>query len=215
MAVTEAITVAVRLERACAYESCLTMADGLYVQLAAGGYTWPMSVLPLDQDPDEYLTGLRTARRRATRAEALGYRFARFERADYPSDVNEINQSRSVRQGRPMSDAYLRAQTFTPVGLQPCDRHRITQYGVFAPGGALRAYAVVHRSGELGLVSQILGHGDHEPDGIMQLLGVQTYYAEHPNGGYLVYNRHDSGTDGLRQAKEWLRYQPVRIEWQP
>ena len=129
------------------------------------------------------------------------------------SSCTAINRSLPVRQGRPMSDSYMREQVFGPVGDPVCDRHRVSQYGVFDRDGLLRAYTVVHRSGELALVSQILGHGDHLEDGIMFLLLVETYAAEQPAGGFLVYNRHDSGTDGLRQFKEWFRFAPMSVEW--
>lgn len=191
-----------------------TLPNQLHTQLSGGGYTWPMSVIPLTAHPDEYVQSLRTARKRAEKARRLGYQFDVFERCDYERDVNDINQSRAVRQGRPMADAYMKRQTFSPIGPQPCRRHFVAEYGVFDPFDTLVAYSIVIRSGELALVSQILGHGDHEHRGIMQLLGVEIYAHEYPQGGFLVYNRHDSGGDGLRQAKEWLRYQPMRIEWQ-
>ncbi len=194
---------------------CLLMAQGLYRQLGTRAYTWPMAVLELEQDYDCYLETLRTARKRAAKARKRGYQFDRFERANYQRDVNEINQSKRERQGRPMNGAYLQTQAFTLIGEQPCDRHRITSYGIFDRFDTLVAYTVIHRCGELALVSQILGHGDHEPDGVMQLLGVGTYRMEQPFGGALVYNRWDSGQDGLRQAKEWLRYQPMEIAWRP
>lgn len=191
-----------------------TLPNQLYTQLSGGGYTWPMSVIPLSQHPDEYVQSLRTARKRAEKARRRGYQFDVFERCDYERDVNDINRSKPIRQGRPMSNGYMKYQRFSPIGEQPCRRHSITQYGVFEPTDTLVAYSVVIRCGQLALVSQILGHGDKEHHGIMQLLGVEVYRSEFPCGGFLVYNRHDSGGEGLIQAKEWLRYQPMRIEWQ-
>lgn len=200
----------VSLELACEHAD-----SSLYLQLARGAYTWPMSVLPLDRPHDEYLAGLRTGRKRAARAEALGYTVREFERADHQGDMNQINQSRSERQGRPMGAAYLADQEWPPLGEQPCPRHRHNVYGVFTARGRLVAYTVVARAGELALVSQILGHGDFETDGIMQLLVTEVYRHEVEQGGFLVYNRHDSGTDGLVQAKEWVGFRPMEIQWAP
>ena len=76
-----------------------------------------------------------------------------------------------------MADSYMREQAFTPVGESSCDRHRISQYGMFDRHGLLVAYTVIHRSGELALVSQILGHGEHLAEGVMHLLMVETYRA--------------------------------------
>ncbi len=191
------------------------MAGALIAQLTRGQYQWPMAVLPLDRSWAEYFKTLRTSAGRSLIASGLGYQFARFERSDYQGDVNEINQSKSERQGRPMGEAYMRNQEFTPIGDAKCPRHRVTQYGVFDRHDTLRAYTVIHRSGELALVSQILGHGDHERDGIMHLLMTETYREEQPWGGHLVYNRMDSGTPGLQQFKRWLRFEATEITWQP
>ncbi len=205
--------VTIRLLDTCADAWCVGVAGELQKQLGNGGYNWPMSVLPLERDAEEWLARLGTARKRATFARYRGYGFRPFERSDHQASVNVINRSMPVRQGRPMGDSYMREQVFGPVGEPVCERHRVSQYGVFNRDGLLRAYAVVHRSGELALVSQILGHGDYLEDGIMHLLLVETYAAEQLDGGYLVYNRHDSGTEGLRQFKEWFRFSPMRVEW--
>ena len=34
-------------------------------------------------------------------------------------------------------------------------------------------------------------------------------------GGWFVYNRHDSGTDGLRYFKEKLGFREMEVEWAP
>jgi hypothetical protein len=41
--------------------------------------------------------------------------------------------------------------------------------------------------------------------------GVIASEARH--GGYLVYNRHDSGTDGLRYFKTKLGFEETAVEW--
>jgi hypothetical protein len=41
--------------------------------------------------------------------------------------------------------------------------------------------------------------------------GVIEHQAE--LGGFLVYNRHDSGTDGLRYFKTKLGFEETEVEW--
>ena len=64
----------------------------------------------------------------------------------------------------------------------------------------LVAYLWMYRAGDLALVSQVLGHADHEDFGIMHLLFREALTAEGQIApGVAVYNRWDSGTPGLRQ----------------
>ena len=207
---TERRTVQISLELGCCHE---TWAHELFLQLNRDQYRWPMSVLELG-DYDEWLAGARTIRRSSMRAERLGYEFRTFDRADHLDDLYAINTSRERRQGRPMSDGYRERPAFGDERY-PCDRHRVTAYGVFT-NRHLVAYTFVYRAGDLALVSTILGHAEHEPDGVMRLLMRGTVHAETPHGGFLVYNRHDSGDgDGLREFKEHVRFAPTRVEWLP
>lgn len=207
---TAAPPVTISLEIACSAD-CAKFAWPLYRQLAAGDYTWPMSVLPLDGFAG-WLESLTTARKRAARCAAHGYAFTPFARHEHVDAIHAINTSLRERQGRPMSTGYLNRPVYGP-DEYTCRRHRINPYGIFSDTGKLVAYAFIYRSGELALVSQILGHGDHLDQGVMHLLLRETVWAENSEGGFLVYNRHDSGRPGLRQFKEWFRFRPTRIEW--
>jgi hypothetical protein len=77
----------------------------------------------------------------------------------------------------------------------------------------LAAYSWVYRAGDLALVSQILGHADRLADEIMYLLVEGIVAAESELGGFLVYNRYDSGTDGLRFFKDRCGFVPTVVEW--
>jgi hypothetical protein len=73
------------------------------------------------------------------------------------------------------------------------------------------------RSGDLALVSQILGHAAHLDNEIMWLLFAHALEREitaDPNG-IVVYNRHDSGTNGLRWWKEHVGFREQVLEWLP
>ena len=174
-----------------------------------------MSVLSMPSSVEEWRAGHRTARKRADRCGRLGYRFRQVERHEYVEDIFRINTSLSERQGKPMSEAYGRRPSSSPDPIYPCQRHGVHPYGVLDSRGHLRSYLWIYRSGELALVSSILGHGAHLRDDVMYLLWQGMLDHEIPLGGYVVYNRADSGTDGLRYYKEKVGLVPTRVDWRP
>ena len=101
----------------------------------------------------------------------------------------------------------------------PCRLHGVHTYGVIRPhdyGAQLVAYLWMYRAGELALVSQILGHGVHEPNDVMYLLFEYALEREIMNGtGVVVYNRFDSGTLGLRYFKQRLGFEEREMRWLP
>jgi hypothetical protein len=189
---------------------CDAFAAPLFQQLSNGNYDWPVSVLRLT-DVDAYLAEHRTARKRAQRSRNLGYTFRRIERCDHVDAIYAINTSMPERQGRPMSATYRERPAFEPLPFYPCPRHRIDTWGVFA-GDVLVAYLVLYLSGELVLVSQILGHADHLASDVMYLLVVEALQRL-PLPATVFYNRHDSGTQGLRYFKARLGFAPERVAW--
>ncbi len=154
----------------------------------------------------------RTARKRADRAVRRGYRFQTVERHLLAADIQAVNLSASHRQGREMSAGYLQPPSETPLPEYPCRRHGVHTYAVMLDE-TLVAYCWVYRSGDLALVSQILGHADHLKNEIMYLLVQGVVEHESPLTGFLVYNRYDSGTEGLRFFKDRCGFEPTRVEW--
>lgn len=193
---------------------CESFARDVTRTVANGNYDFPASVLPLT-DASEYLAAHRTARKRAAHARRLGYSHARISRADHGDDIYAINTSTPVRQGRPMAAGYLERQTFTRLADYACPRHRINEYGVFTSKRRLVGYLILYVCGDLAMISQILGHAAHLADDIMYLLATQSLLDAVEESGPLTcfYNRHDSGTDGLRYFKERLGFQPARVTW--
>lgn len=201
----------ISLETDCESHVCRELALPLFMQLSRGYER--CSVLGVSDTLTEWREGHRTARRRAARAFRLGYRFAEIEREHYGEDIFEINTSLEERQGRPMSAGYREPVNFLPLPKYPCERHRIRTFGVLS-GHRLVAYLWLYRSGELALVSSILGHGEHLADDVMYLLFEGVVGAEAGNGGWFVYNRHDSGTEGLRYFKTKLGFEPMEVAWE-
>lgn len=193
---------------------CAALAGPLHTQLSAGRYNWPASILPLGSDFDLHMAAHRTFRKRASHARNLGYTFAEIRREKHEDDVFRINTSAPERQGRPMSEGYTRPVKFSPLPVYPCGRHAIHTYGVLAPTGRLVAYTWVYRAGDLVMFSQILGHAAHLAGDVMYELMRGALAAQVEAGpGFAFYNRHDSGTAGLRYYKERCGFAPARVDW--
>jgi hypothetical protein len=200
----------INLQTACDYPECSEFAWPLYRQLSKGYEE--CAVLPLTS-LNEWREQHRTARKRALRARRRGYRFAVIERHERADEIKAINLSAPVRQGRPMSAGYHAEPTRSPLPIYPCQHHGVHTYGVETANGELVAYLWGYRSGDLALVSQILGHGDHLENEIMYLLVEGVVRDESELGGYLTYNRYDSGSDGLRFFKDRCGFERTQVEW--
>jgi hypothetical protein len=208
--VTTTTATVIGLEVPCVEPICTQFAWPLYDQLREGNYD-ECAVLKLE-GLDAWRQGHRTARKRADRAYRRGYGFVPVARHAVSTDVLAINLSASHRQGRPMSDGYRQTPTTTPLPDYPCPRHGVHTYGVFL-NTTLVAYCWIYRAGDLALVSQILGHADHLENEVMYLLVQGVVLHESKQGGFLVYNRFDSGTDGLRFFKQRCGFEPTSVEW--
>ena len=195
----------------CAEADCRAFAEPLHRQLRHGYET--CSVLPIPESVQKWRAEHRTARKRANRAERLGYQFREIKREHYDEDIFAVNTSLEERQGRPMTPGYRERQNYLPLPDYPCHRHAIRTYGVVDARGTLVAYLWLYRVGELALVSSILGHGDHLANDVMYLLFQGVVEAQAGNEGYFVYNRHDSGTEGLRYFKDKLGFRATEVEW--
>lgn len=201
---------AISLGVGCDHASCAELAWPLHKQLSDGDYDL-CSVMPVPATLEQWRAEHRTARKRAARCARLGYRFALIDRRSYQEDIYRINTSAPARQGRPMGAGYWTRPVFGENPLR-CDRHHVYTYGVLH-GAHLAAYLWLYRCGELALVSSILGHAGHLGNDVMYLLAEGAIDDQTGEGGFLVYNRHDSGTDGLRYFKERLGFREMAVEW--
>lgn len=185
----------------------------LLEQMQSGKYD-RMSVLEIPRSLDEWRGNHKTARQRADRAykrryvtDDLGFTGG--------EEFDRINQSAPQRQGRPMTSSYLNPRAFSLLPKFPCRLHATRVSGAYDKDGNLVAYLVMQRAGDLALVSQILGHDAHLKDEVMFLLFQHALSREMFAPGLVVYNRHDSGTDGLRFFKERLGFEERQVEWLP
>jgi hypothetical protein len=195
-------------------DACFDFAQPLLEQLGSGKYD-VCATMPLPQSREAWESDHRTARKRAWRAEHHGYFACRVNRDEFEDDVWKINLSRPVRQGKPMADSYRDRPSYG-ADKYPCHLHGVHAYGVLDGHGTLVAYLWMYRAGDLALVSQVLGHADHEDFGIMHLLFREALTAEGQIApGVACYNRWDSGKPGLRQLKSWVGFEETAVEWLP
>jgi len=204
---------AINVETGCDYAECAELAWPLYKQLRIG---YEVCAAAPIVTVDEWRAENRTARKRADRAWRRGYDVTPILRHERADEIHAINTSADVRQGRPMTAGYRERPSETPLPDYPCARHGVYTYGVETADGELVAYLWLYRSGQLALVSQILGHADHLENEIMYLLwqGMIQHESGDPDG-FVVYNRWDSGSDGLRFFKERLGLERTEVAWLP
>jgi hypothetical protein len=199
----------------CFEDDCVAFAHNLHLQMNSGKYD-VCATMPLPRSREAWEAEHRTARKRAWKATAQGYDAGVLLREKWEWDIHQINTSRPKRQGRPMTAGYQHMTSFDPLPDYPCDLHAIRCYGVWMQDLHLVAYLVIYRAGDLALVSQVLGHADHEPNGVMYLLFRHALEAEGAIApGVCVYNRWDSGTDGLRFLKARIGFEETAVEWLP
>jgi len=202
---------------------CTAYADRWYGTLMApdpkrkgwGKNTVGVSILSLPETYSEWWEKVAYVRRKVRRAERAGYTFARIDRNVFLDDIYEINTSSPDRQGKPMTDEYLkRPQPATPLPSFPCARHQQHHYGIVRDG-RLYAYSWVYQVGEACMFSTILGHSDHLEEGIMYSLvaGALGDLIEVGKPSYAMYTMHFAGTDGLRYFKEKLGFAASTVTW--
>lgn len=203
---------------------CYGFSRPLFKQMSSGKYD-VCATMPLPRSREAWEAEHRTARKRAWHADRCGYWARPFNRNWHRDHIEQINTSRAYRQGRPMDKSYETPDT-SPLPDYPCELHAIRYYGVFNAQYSDRdetdmlevlvAYMQVYRAGDLMLVSQVLGHAEHEKQGVMYLLFRHALEAEGAIApGVCVYNRWDSGTDGLRFLKARIGFEETAVEWLP
>ncbi len=198
----------------CDYQSCVDHAEPLFRQLSVPRYSRQASLMRVPETAAQWRSEHRTARKRALRGKRNGYEFAEVDFSQHTDDIFVINTSLTERQGRPMTDSYTTRRQhgqLTPAQTR-CPKHRTHTYGILKRD-KLVAYMTLHRSGDLAMVSTILGHADHFDNGIMFLLIQGMVEDQAGKGGWFFYNVHSSGTDGLRWAKERYGFRAADIEW--
>ena len=170
-----------------------------------------VALLALDgvADGEAYLAAHRTARKRARRAERLGYSLGLFDPGRRRSELLAIHASLPERQGRPIDAEYLDVDATWETGPQ------IDYLGVFRDD-VLLAYSRVQYAGEIAGLPRIMGHGDHLDNGVMFLLmaGIVDHTkSNRPEARYVMYDTFFGAPEGLRWFKTHLGFEPYYVRW--
>ncbi len=175
---------------------------------------WGVALLPLPATFDVYQSDHTSLRKRRRHAMKDGYSHAIVSPLAHVDEIVAINRSVPARQGHPMAEHYLDRDTVAKNAESITEMH-----GVFDREGQLRAYSVVRPIGDVAVISQILGHGDHLERGIMYLLMgeiVQTAIERRDSLGssrWLMYDTFWGATKGLAFFKERAGFAPYTVDW--
>lgn len=171
--------------------------------------------LNLYKNFDEYyksINGKNSAAYYARKALKRGYKFIEIDRNDYIDDIYEINISTPIRQGRKMSEDYLKK--VEQYKSEPNYRY----FGVIDEKGKLVSYCNIGFYGEFALVVTLLGHKEHLNNGVMYLMMIEfgkVMFNEYKNRGYryIMYDTFFGASKGLKKFKTKLGYKPYRVKW--
>lgn len=193
---------------------------------------------------DEFLGGLKkyckgNVIRDARKADKLDYASRIFEHENFVPDFHEINYSKPIRCGRPMTSSYTRSveemggaptvwKELTPI---KCPVHWLRLWGIFKPDPGYKQGDIVVDQKLLGYISltrvgnyvqyaMILGHGDYLKDGIIYRLHfavLEWLLSEAPEvrGLDFVWYCNWYGGPGLRLWKKKAGFKRGRLmgEW--
>jgi len=172
-----------------------------------------VALLQIPDNFDDFIKGhpMRVLRQNRNRALKSGYQFKAINTMEHLNEVLEINSCTGIRQGRQMPPEYFNAEkveTFT--------RKFPTMFGVVDSNGVLRSYIIAEFYGEICVLIRILGHVEHESDGIMYLMvgGLVEYIIEkYPRVKWIMYDTFVGAPQSLRFFKEKLGFRPYWVHW--
>jgi hypothetical protein len=178
-------------------------------------FRWGVALQPMELQPGMESTLESSAVRNQKKALRNGYQVEKMEYNKWLEDIQKVRRSTEVRQG-PV-DPRLLSQPVRPI-TDPPSRNNIHDYpffGVFREG-VLVAYASCWVAGEVAMIEHILGHADHQDQGIMPLLilGIKEQVRNrHPHVRWLGYEMWFGASDKLRRFKKKMGFRPYKVNW--
>lgn len=141
------------------------------------------------------------------RALARGHELRPIDRNRLVDEIHQINISAPVRQGRPMTPAYLEKQSHYE------DMPHFRYYGVFDTEQRLVAYCNLGLLGNFAVIDRVLGL--RSTGGAMYLLLTEIVLEliEEKKLDYLMYDTLFGARPGLRDFKRKLGFQPYRVRY--
>jgi hypothetical protein len=164
---------------------------------------------------DDYFENLTAKSKNMVRkARKRGYVYHGFDYNNYLQDIYEINTSKSVRQGKPMTSSYTIYPTPIHSKYQGCDNHTYFWAGGFKDG-KMYAYCAVAVVNELAIINTILGHADALTDGIMNgLINYLVQVCRVVYGvKYLNYLTMENSSESLQAFKRHVGFESYTVSF--
>ncbi|GAB4140909.1 MAG: hypothetical protein Fur0041_16120 [Bacteroidia bacterium] len=143
------------------------------------------------------------------KAQRAGYTFRSIHPIEMADAIFAVNTSAELRQGREMDASYKTKFTNYPINSNN------EYYGVFS-GEELVAYLWVVKSGELAVLSRLLGHAAHLNNGVMYML-ITSYVEKEINENgrtrFIMYDTFFGAGEGLKMFKSRCGFKPWRVKW--
>lgn len=159
---------------------------------------------------EEFIESLRrTGRSGAERKKAMarGHRLREIDRNQLVEAIHQINVSCTLRQGRPMDQAYVEKQ------LHYEDLANFRYYGLLDGKDNLVAYCNVGVFGNFALLDRILGMRNRDGAMYMLVTEIVCRLIEERSLDYLMYDTLFGAKPGLREFKRRLGFQPYRARY--
>lgn len=171
----------------------------------------------LPKNVEEYnknITGKNSTGYFSRRCMKLGYYTKYFEQNEYTDEIYNINTSVKERQGRKMSEQYLKNVE------KEEKKNCVSYFGVFTKDNLLVGYIRLIRTKNIYIISKLLGHKENLNDNIMYLLlhdltidlikkGENLDYCQ-----YFMYDTYFGGSQGIKLFKKRNCFTPYRVKWQ-
>lgn len=165
------------------------------------------------EDYEKKIRGKNSVSYFSRRCKKRGYYTKYFKQGDYLNEIYSINTSATERQGRKMSQSYLKKP------IKEEEKDCISYFGVFTNEDLLVGYIKLVKTEHLHNISKILGHKNYLNDNIMYLLihdltiDLIEKGKENELEQYLMYDTYFGGSDGIRMFKKRNCFIPYRVRW--
>lgn len=164
----------------------------------------PVALLETGLDYRERLDA--KARNMTRKADGL-YTYREFDYNTQLDGIYQVNTSKPVRSGGPMTDRYLTPPEPIRKPWNTCARHGSTWCGAFAADDSLAAYCNLVILNDIGVVNTVLGHAARPA----AMNGLFAYMAENAPVRFIHYLSLASSPAGLAAFKRSIGFHEVRL----
>jgi hypothetical protein len=165
--------------------------------------------------PNEYFHKVLDAKSRnmIRKCTKTGYTFRPFTYNNYLDAMYQINTSKEIRQGKPMSEKYRVRPEPIVKDYELCEMHKHIWWGGFKDQELL-AYCNLVVLKDIAIINTILGHDKALTYGIMNGLINRLVWVSKTTGvKYLNYLDLENCSKSMRRFKESVGFESYRVEF--